>query len=150
GYIKHLNEIENNHSEIKFEPIIKPIDASDSGEQRRLGEEHYGITGIIGGPPCQDYSVGGKNAGIKGDRGKLINSYYKIVKNVRPDFIFFENVDGLFTTKKHKNVFLSLVRKLGLIGYKVYYDILNSLDYGIPQDRQRLTMVAFRRPIVDT
>lgn len=150
GYIKHLNEVQNNPYGIKFEPILKPIDASDHFQQKRLGRKHFGITGIIGGPPCQDYSVGGKNAGIKGDRGKLINSYFKIVKNVKPEFLFFENVDGLFTTKKHKKVFLSLVRRLGLIGYKVYYDILNALDYGIPQDRPRLTMVAFRRPIINT
>lgn len=131
--------------------IQRPVDASSDVEINRLGEEHYNITGIIGGPPCQDYSTGGKNAGATGNRGKLIFSYFKIVKDVKPQFLFFENVGGLINTKVHKEEgFDLLVSQLQELGYELWYDILNSLEYGFPQDRPRIVMVGFRRDIVET
>lgn len=129
--------------------IKRPVDASNDEEINRLGQEHFDITGIIGGPPCQDYSTGGKNAGATGNRGKLIFSYYQIVERVNPKFIFFENVGGLINTKVHKEEgFDLLVSKLQELGYELWYDILNSLEYGFPQDRPRIVMVGFRRDII--
>ncbi|HBQ61028.1 MAG TPA: hypothetical protein DD671_15780, partial [Balneolaceae bacterium] len=150
GYVDYLNSTNSNKWKIKHHEISEPIDASNPKQQKRLANEHKGITGIIGGPPCQDFSNAGKNAGVKGERGKLINSYYKIVKKIEPEFLFFENVDGLITNKKHSKAFLSLVRRISALGYRVYYDVLNSMEYGIPQDRDRLTLVAFKREIIDT
>jgi DNA (cytosine-5)-methyltransferase 1 len=135
---------------LPFTSIDGPIDASSPAMQKMLKKANAGVTGIIGGPPCQDYSVGGKNAGLTGLRGKLIFSYFEIVKSVKPQFIFFENVAGLYNTKEHRVGFLEMVKKLETEGYVVWYDILNSLQYGIPQDRQRLTLVGFKREIVKT
>ncbi len=129
--------------------IERPIDASDIVAQELLKKKYKYIDGIIGGPPCQDYSVGGKNAGINGERGKLIWSYLKIMKDIRPKFIFFENVAGLLNNVNHKKSLFALIEEMERDGYIIWYDILNSLEYGIPQDRPRLAIVGFRKDIID-
>ncbi|MBS1519876.1 MAG: DNA cytosine methyltransferase [Bacteroidetes bacterium] len=125
------------------------LDASKKEILDTLKQKNQGVAGIIGGPPCQDYSVGGANAGHNGARGKLIYSYFEIVKKVDPAFIFFENVPGLFNTREHNKAFMDLVKMLGAEDYVVWYDILNALEYGVPQDRSRLTLVGFKREIVN-
>lgn len=130
--------------------IFSSIDASCNKEQRRLKKEHFDISGIIGGPPCQDYSVGGKNGGIEGERGRLINSYFKIVKSIKPAFLFFENVEGLYKTKKHRKSFDEFVSDIEKAGYYVWHDLLNVLEYGYPQDRPRIALVAFKKSIIKT
>ena len=134
---------------VKHYNINRPIDASNKDEQIRLKLRYSGISGLIGGPPCQDYSVGGKNSGIEGERGKLINSYFQILKYVNPDFLFFENVEGLYKTGKHRKAFDSFVKDVENSGYVVWHDVLNVLEYGYPQDRPRVALVAFSNKIVD-
>lgn len=134
---------------IKHYDIINPIDASNEENQDLLSKKYFNITGIIGGPPCQDFSIGGNNAGINGKRGKLIYSYFNIVNKIKPDFLFFENVAGLLNTKVHNESFTLLVSKLENCGYQIWYDILNPLEYGFPQDRPRIAMVGFKKQIVD-
>lgn len=106
--------------------------------------------GIIGGPPCQDFSAGNsKDIGVEGDRGKLIWDFLKKVRNTRPDFFVFENVAALFKRKKHRTHALEpLIKHFEDLGYIVYFDILNTLDYGIPQDRSRVFIVAFKKKII--
>ncbi|MCF8011353.1 MAG: DNA cytosine methyltransferase [Clostridiales bacterium] len=106
--------------------------------------------GIIGGPPCQDYSIGGNNKGVTGERGRLINDYFQKVRELKPYFFVFENVDGLYRTKKHKKVFIELVNDFNrTTNYTVWYNVLNALDYGIPQDRHRVFVIGFRNDIID-
>ncbi|MFD2601764.1 DNA cytosine methyltransferase [Flavobacterium suzhouense] len=138
----------NSISKGLYSPIETPFDASTKQNQKIIKSLNHGVSGIIGGPPCQDYSIGGNNAGMEGERGKLIYSYFEIVKNVNPEFIFFENVPGLYNTKVHQIAFLDLVSRLEKVGYCVWYTILNSLNFGIPQDRPRLTLVGFKKDIV--
>jgi len=128
--------------------IESTTDASNTKQQARLGKTHQNITGIIGGPPCQDYSKAGKNAGIKGDKGKLILSYLQIVKKVQPSFIFFENVEGLVSNHAHKASFEKLVNKIEKAGYIVWHTVLNALEYGVPQDRPRIALIGFKTEIV--
>lgn len=65
----------------------------------------------------------------------LFSSYYKIIEQVMPSFLLFENVTGLINTKTHKKEgFDLLVNKLENLGYEIWYDVLNSLEYGLPQD----------------
>jgi DNA (cytosine-5)-methyltransferase 1 len=134
GLIKHLN-------------IDSPLSATDKSVQNKLIKDYHEIAGIIGGPPCQDFSVGGKNLGIKGDRGKLIFTYRDIVEQIKPLFIFFENVPGLYRTKNHQNEFFNLKNDLEK-DYCLWYKIINALDFGIPQDRSRLALVGFRKDVV--
>ncbi|MFR3660218.1 MAG: DNA cytosine methyltransferase [Blautia hansenii] len=58
------------------------------------------IIGFIGGPPCPDFSTAGKNKGINGDNGKLSKTYFELICKEKPDFFIFENVKGLWRTKK--------------------------------------------------
>ncbi|WP_421917988.1 DNA cytosine methyltransferase [Marinifilum sp.] len=137
-------------SKISFHnPITQAADLSSANIQNELRNEFHGISGIIGGPPCQDFSIGGSNLGMDGERGKLIFAYSNIVNKVRPSFIFFENVEGLIKTRRHKIGFDSLLRRLKSYGYCVWYKVLNSLEYGIPQDRPRIALVGFKREIVE-
>lgn len=134
GLVTHLN-------------IPSPSNATDLLVQNKLIKSYNQITGIIGGPPCQDFSNGGRNMGVEGDRGKLIYTYRDIVKKVNPLFIFFENVAGLYRNKTHQNEFFNLKNDLEQ-DYTLWYEIINALDYGIPQDRARLALVGFRKDVV--
>lgn len=133
---------------VSHHPITRPIDISSEAEQATLEQKFKGICGLIGGPPCQDYSVGGKNAGIEGEKGRLIHSYLSLVKKVKPKFLFFENVEGLYKVKRHRAAFNAFVEELEEAGYVVWHDILNVLNYGYPQDRPRIALIAFQQEIV--
>ncbi len=128
--------------------INSPLDATSTFVQSELVKKCAGVAGVIGGPPCQDFSVGGKNKGTDGNRGKLIFTYLEIITKIKPLFIFFENVAGLYNNKDHQLGFFKLKNELEK-SYVLVHDILNSLDYGIPQDRARLTMVGFRKDVVE-
>jgi len=152
GMKSYFSKSENTYIKSGFVshfPIQNPVDASCEQQQIRMQKEHAGITGIIGGPPCQDYSVGGKNGGIEGERGRLIYSYLEIVRRVKPKFMFFENVEGLYKTKRHRRSFNEFVAELESVGYYVWHDLLNVLEYGYPQDRPRIALVAFQKNICE-
>lgn len=104
----------------------------------------YDLIGFIGGPPCPDFSVGGKNKGSKGENGKLSGTYVDLIVKSKPDFFLFENVKGLYRTKKHREFFDKLKRKLKRNGYAISEKLINSLEYGVPQDRERIILIGFR------
>ncbi len=105
------------------------------------------IWGIIGGPPCPDFSVGGKNRGHEGDNGKLTETFINLICEARPYFFVIENVKGLIKTRKHKSFFDLMIKKLEKHDYAIDYKLLNSLDLGIPQDRERIFIVGIRTDI---
>ena len=102
------------------------------------------VFGIIGGPPCPDFSVGGKNRGREGDNGKLSQVYVNRITELQPTFFLFENVPGLFRTKKHRE-FFELMKLQLQEHYLVDYRILNALHFGVPQDRERVFIVGVHR-----
>lgn len=61
------------------------------------------LIGFIGGPPCPDFSIGGKNAGATGENGRLTRVYFDLICRCKPDFFVFENVKGLIRTEEHKS-----------------------------------------------
>jgi DNA (cytosine-5)-methyltransferase 1 len=148
-HVKHLKK--NNILDKNYKLHTIPEDGVDITEVKsgtiikHLGNDFFGI---IGGPPCQDYSNGGKNKGVEGERGRLIHNYFEKVKDLEPDFFLFENVEGLIRTKKHKKAFEKLVNDFETIGYTVRYNILSALDYGIPQDRHRVFIAGFKNEIM--
>ncbi|WP_372651345.1 DNA (cytosine-5-)-methyltransferase [Draconibacterium sp.] len=96
---------------------------------------------IIGGPPCQPFSVAGKQKAIKDPLGRLYSDFIKQVKLLQPKVVIMENVYGL-TQVKSANM-LELIREsYKEIGYNVVYKELNSADYGTPQKRRRVFFVA--------
>jgi len=102
------------------------------------------IVGFIGGPPCPDFSIGGKNRGYLGDNGKLSACYIELICQNLPDFFLFENVKGLWKTKKHRLFFESLKQRLQQAGYILTERLINSLEYGVPQNRERIILIGFQ------
>jgi DNA (cytosine-5)-methyltransferase 1 len=106
------------------------------------------VIGFIGGPPCPDFSVGGKNRGREGDNGKLSAAYIELISQQKPDFFLFENVKGLWKTNKHRNFFEELKTKLNKSGYVLVERLINSIEYGVPQDRERIILIGFQRNFI--
>ncbi len=132
GY--HVKNIENFLLEEELAILAKNL---------KTAKEQYAITGFIGGPPCPDFSVGGKNKGKEGENGKLSGSYADLICRTKPDFFLFENVKGLWRTKKHRQFYESLKEKLISTGYFVTEKLINAIEYGTPQDRDRIILIGF-------
>lgn len=107
------------------------------------------LIGFIGGPPCPDFSVAGKNQGINGSQGKLTTSYKRAILLYEPDFFVFENVKGLWSTKKHKEEYKKIKRALSKKGYIFIDKLVNSLEYGVPQERERIILFGIKYSLLD-
>lgn len=100
---------------------------------------------LVGGSPCQSFSMAGRRGGLEDTRGTLFYDFVRVVTECRPKVFIFENVRGVLnhdrgnTWRVMKDVFSD-------IGYDFTYKILNSSDFGIPQSRNRLFVVGFRDP----
>ena len=101
---------------------------------------------LTGGFPCQAFSVAGKMQGELDPRGTLFNEIIRIAEYKQPKYMLLENVKGL-TTKKFKDTFDKILSELDRIGYDVHWKILNTKDYGIPQNRERVWFVCFRKDL---
>ncbi|MEG4494080.1 DNA cytosine methyltransferase [Microcoleus sp. D3_18_C4] len=110
--------------------------------------KHHDIVGFIAGPPCPDFSIGGKNRGGEGDKGKLSASYIELICQQQPDFFLFENVKGLWRTKKHKAFYDALKNQLADSGYVFAERLINAIEYGVPQDRERIILIGLRKNLV--
>lgn len=96
---------------------------------------------FTGGFPCQPFSSAGKGLGELDIRGTLFYDIIRICEQVQPKDILLENVKGI-TMGKHKSTFEKIVLELERIGYKVYWKVFNTKDFGIPQNRERLWIFA--------
>jgi len=102
---------------------------------------------LVGGSPCQSFSIIGKRGGLEDTRGTLFYDYARLIKESQPNAFIFENVAGLLNHDKGKtwetihNVFEDL-------GYKWYMKVINSLDHGIPQQRKRVFIIGFKNKMV--
>lgn len=102
--------------------------------------------GIIGGPPCQAWSEGGKRLGLEDSRGQLFLDYIRIVTEKKPKFFVIENVQGILE-EKHKESLNGFMKMLTDAGYKITYELLNAADYKIPQDRIRVFFIGIRNDL---
>ena len=104
---------------------------------------------ITHGSPCQDFSVAGKQAGGdigSGTRSSLMYETIRIVGQIRPKYVLWENVKNLLS-KKHKHNFDAYIETMNILGYNSYYQVLNAKDYGIPQNRERVYTISIRKDI---
>jgi DNA (cytosine-5)-methyltransferase 1 len=106
------------------------------------------LTGFIGGPPCPDFSVGGKNRGKNGDNGKLTGIYFSLICDMEPDFFVFENVKGLWKTKKHRDFYEEMKKTVSGKGYKTTEQLVNSIEFGVPQDRDRILLFGIKKKLI--
>lgn len=102
--------------------------------------------GFIGGPPCQSWSVGGKQKGLDDERGLLFLKYIELIKAKQPKFFVIENVKGMLD-EKFKEVFEDFVKRLDDAGYDVQWSLLDAVNFCIPQNRERVFFVGFRKEL---
>lgn len=93
---------------------------------------------IIGGPPCQGFSSANQQRVIDDPRNKLYREYVKVVETVQPQFFVMENVEGM------KTIASQIIEDFNQIGYTVHYEVLNAIDFGIPQHRKRIIFIGNR------
>lgn len=101
---------------------------------------------LCAGFPCQAFSISGKQQGFEDSRGTLFFDVARIVKEKKPKVVFLENVKNFATHDGGKT--LNVVRNtMNELGYSFQYSVLNPVDYGVPQKRERIYMVCFRNDI---
>lgn len=131
--------------------VIEYLDEEKSSGLSKMiaSEREEGkLIGFIAGPPCPDFSVGGKNRGQHGENGKLSKVYVDMIIDQQPDFFLFENVKGLWRTKKHREFFDELKRQLHSQGYVTTEKLMNARWFGVPQDRDRIILLGFKKELL--
>lgn len=107
---------------------------------------------ICGGPPCQPFSTAGKRLGINDPRGSLFMDYVRMVDEIRPRFFVFENVKGLLSAKLRDEdgketdslVLDVILHEFSCLHYRMVYGVLDAVDYGVPEFRERFIMIGSR------
>src|SRR5699024_5209449 len=117
---------------------ITEIDAKDVPEHDLL----------VGGFPCQAFSVAGKRKGFEDTRGTLFFEIARIAAEKKPKALLLENVKGLINHDKG-NTLDTMIKTLNDIGYVVDFDVLNSKYFGVPQNRERIFIVAIREDLME-
>lgn len=101
---------------------------------------------LIAGFPCQTFSVIGRKDGFSDDRGQIIFHLARILKETQPTCFLLENVKGLVTHDKGKTLSI-ILKELDDAGFDVTYKVLTSLNYGVPQMRQRVYFIGFNKSL---
>jgi len=139
--VRTFNHNRKNKVAIHFD--IKKFDNKKIEEFLKDNE----ITGIIGGPPCQGFSMVGTRR-TDDIRNDLYLEYCRFVDKIRPDFFVIENVKGLLTLANgyYKNDIINRFQKMG---YKIKFKVIDASVHGIPQKRERIFFVGFRNKKVE-
>lgn len=113
-------------------------DLTEDVIKQAIGDQIIDI--VVGGPPCQSYSTLGKRQ--MDDRANLFMQYKRILSIIKPRAFVFENVTGILSMDGGK-LFKNVQREFAELGYELKYQVLNALDYGVPQVRERVILVGF-------
>ena len=107
-----------------------------------------GVNMIVGGPPCQGYSMKGKKLGLQDPRNFLFREYLDLVQRLQPDVFVIENVKGLLLSANgwFKDEIVSTIENLG---YTVRFGILNAANYGVPQSRERAIFICSKHGAIE-
>ncbi len=129
------------HSAVICESVAK-LSGKEIRARSGIGDKE--IDCVFGGAPCQGFSMIGKRV-LDDPRNQLVFHYVRLVRELQPKYCVFENVKGL-TVGNHKRFLAELIEALEEAGYKVLlpYKVLNAADFGVPQDRKRLFLIAAR------
>lgn len=115
------------------------------GDVKKInGEEYYGTVDlVVGGSPCQDFSIAGKNrTGLYGNRSSLAREFVRLLDEIRPKWFLWENVTGCLSTN-YGNDFKSLLFEIEKIGYNLAWRVLDAQYFGVPQRRTRVFLVGY-------
>ena len=100
------------------------------------------------GAPCQDFSIAGNRAGLEGDRSSLVREVFRLVRETeeehRPKYLFYENVKGMFSSNKGLDYF-QILCEMDELGYDIEWQLLNSKDFGVPHNRERVFTIGHLR-----
>lgn len=145
--IVYANDIDDNACNIFKENFGIIPDNRDIREVKSNELPEFDI--LTGGFPCQSFSIIAQNPqrlGVKDERGRLFFEMCRILRDRQPKCFIAENVKGILTANK-KSAFPLIIKEFEDSGYDVQYRILNSADYGVPQKRERVIIVGFRKDL---
>lgn len=103
---------------------------------------------VIGGPPCQGFSVAGK-MDKEDPRSKLVFTYLDVVERVRPKVFLMENVSALATSSRWECVRLEIAKRSSDLGYEATFEVYDACDYGVPEHRRRMLLVGVQKGFGD-
>lgn len=106
------------------------------------GDEYGPVDLLVGGTPCQDFSVAGLRAGLDGDRGNLSLEFLRLADRARPRWMVWENVPGVLSINGGR-AFGAILGGLGELGYGFAYRVLDAQYFGVPQRRRRVFVVGY-------
>lgn len=99
---------------------------------------------IVGGCPCQSFSIAGKRKGFADERGQLVFKFIKKISEIKPNIFIFENVRGLLSCDKG-TVFKTIIEEMKKINYDIEYKVISAKDVGIPQSRRRIFIIGKKK-----
>ncbi|CAI1782250.1 DNA cytosine methyltransferase [Serratia quinivorans] len=133
------------------ESIEEYITGKNKSKLTHLVKEskNEGLVGFIGGPPCPDFSAAGKNIGHTGENGRLTKDFFELISIHSPHFFFFENVKGLWKTEKHRAFYDEMKKILVSKNYILTDYLANSLEFGVPQERDRIMLFGIKKSLLN-
>ena len=142
------SEIDKKAIQVYRDNFIKNANSDEVylGDITNLNQLPFAIDVLVGGVPCQPWSIAGKLQGLDDPRGQLWMDVFRVVKANRPKAFIFENVKGL-TEPRNIESLKYIIDNLTSSGYVVKYEVLNSYDFGLPQDRDRMFIVGIRNDL---
>lgn len=133
---------EATHPRAKF--FGQPIQDLHGAELlKSIGLKRGELSVLVGGPPCQAYSVYNHQRGMHDERSQLFREYLRIVDELNPEWIVMENVAGIFSIAGGEAVH-AIEAELKALGYAVAYQIMRAEEYGVPQERRRVVFIGNR------
>ena len=129
-------------------------DSIENIDFKKIKQKHEIIDGLVGGPPCPPFSKSRfyrkeKERGIDDEDGFMtVSNYFRAIEELNPKFFFFENVHG-FVFKPHQSALELVEKESKKLGYKIFHDVVNAADYGVPQTRQRFICIGVKENMED-
>lgn len=123
-------------------------DRTENVYNLEVENEHSYTANNMGLHNCQDFSVAGRRAGLEGDRSSLVREVFRILGEIReedrPKWLIYENVKGMFSSNKGFD-YLTILLAMDELGYDCQWQLLNTKDFGVPQNRERVYTVGCLR-----
>lgn len=129
-------------------------DTIENVDFKKIKKKYKVIDGLVGGPPCPPFSKSRfyrkeKERGIDDEDGFMtVSNYFRAVEELNPKFFFFENVHG-FVFKPHQTALELVQKESERLGYKIFHNVLNAADFGVPQTRQRFICIGVKKSMPD-
>lgn len=119
-------------------------DVPNLGDMTKIdGRKYRGTVDLlVGGTPCQDFSIAGKRAGLSGERSRLAKDFVRLLHEIHPKWFVWENVPGAFSTNCGRD-FGTFIRTLDDSGFGLAWRVLDAACFGVPQRRRRIFLVGY-------